>query len=111
VIESTQVITSVNELKLGFVLHMDNPFTGHIESVYYGIARRRIPTDGNSPEFLWVTQDWAYLGQHADSIPAEGSCGSAVWDNNGEIGLLLNYFEGRPLFPQRFGSWLRQQND
>lgn len=91
VIEFTQVVESVNELKLGDVLHMDNPFTGHIESVYYGTARRRIPRYENSPEFLWVTQDWGYFGQHADSIPAEGSCGSAVWDNNGKLVCFFRY--------------------
>jgi hypothetical protein len=90
-VEFTQVITPKDGLRIGDVLRMDNPFTGCIESVYYGTERRRVPDDSSDPKFCWTVQQWLWYGQRADAIPAERSCGSPIWDEDGKLVCFFRY--------------------
>ncbi|KAI9767362.1 MAG: hypothetical protein M1840_005772 [Geoglossum simile] len=57
------------------LLYMDNPFTG----------------DEDVPPFNWVRQDWIWMGQGSVDSPPDGSCGSPVWDTNGELVLFFRF--------------------
>lgn len=67
-------------------VYMDNPFTGYCEGQYLGTRFTRMPADeldlGYHP---WAFQQWIYLGQGMIMEPTEGSCGSPILDEDGQI--------------------------
>jgi hypothetical protein len=89
--EFTQVARPHEDLHIGDPLQMDNPFTGCIESSYFGTELRRVPDDSPDPKFHWTLQLWAWYGQHAGAIPAEGSCGSPIWNEDGKLVCFFRY--------------------
>ena len=71
-----QIISDPYSLQLGDKLSMENSFTGYLEAVYLGTEWKHILTDEPVLGFIWVKQDWSWLGQHPDNLPTEGSSGS-----------------------------------
>lgn len=63
---------------------MNNPFSGHCVGVYLGIEKGKVPSDENVLEDKWVTNEWSYFGNAGDE-PMEGSCGSPVLDEEGNV--------------------------
>ncbi|KAI9775992.1 MAG: hypothetical protein M1839_000691, partial [Geoglossum umbratile] len=72
-------------------LFMDNPFTGFAEGTWVATEQRRIPSDEDVPSFVWVRHDWIWMGQGSVDSPPDGSCGSPVWDVNGELVLFFRF--------------------
>lgn len=66
------------------IVSMDNPFSGHCSGVHLGIKKERVRSDENVLEHKWVTNEWSYFGNAGDE-PMEGSCGSPVLDEEGNV--------------------------
>lgn len=62
---------------------MNNPFSGHRDGLHIGSGLLRVPSDEASTLHHWVETQWCYYGNGVE--PAEGSCGSAVIDGEGNV--------------------------
>jgi hypothetical protein len=70
---------------------MDNSFTGLIDGQYIAVAMQRI-RDTDSTKHLWVEQNWLWFGQDPAKVPREGSCGSAIYDEDGDVIAFFRFF-------------------
>ena len=70
---------------------MDNPFTGYAEGLWTATERLRVPSDEDVPALTWVRHEWIWMGQGLVEEPAEGSCGSPVWDEDGNLVLFFRF--------------------
>lgn len=84
-------IRSPFELQYPEFLYMDNPFTGFAEGQWVATERRRVPSDEDVPVFNWVRHDWMWMGQGLVDAPTAGSCGSPVWDADGNLVLFFRF--------------------
>ncbi|KAL1968656.1 hypothetical protein VTN77DRAFT_1482 [Rasamsonia byssochlamydoides] len=67
-------------------LYMDNSFTGYLGALLVLKDYCRIPVDDSTvPKYHWVWQKWMYLGQRTLEDQLLGSCGSPIWDRNGDL--------------------------
>ncbi|GAM33385.1 hypothetical protein TCE0_004r00242 [Talaromyces pinophilus] len=71
-------------------LSMENSFTGLIDAQFLGVNRIRVTTS-DLTEHLWVNQLWAWSGQDPDKYPVAESCGSAIYDQDGNIVAFFRY--------------------
>lgn len=78
------------EMKMFDMVSMDTPFVGSIDGQFLTVVMRSMPTTSQQPQ--WVTQTWAWFGQDPSSMPAEGSCGSAIWDEDGYVVSFFRYY-------------------
>jgi len=78
-------------LRYGDFLYMDNPFTGYSEGQFLGTEYRRVPSDEDCEAHDWVRHQWLWLGQDLVEEPVAGSCGSPVWDENGDLVLFFRF--------------------
>ena len=76
------------ELKYPQFLYMDNPFTGYAEGLWIATERLRVPS---VPDLTWLRREWMWMGQGLVEEPAEGSCGSPVWDEDGNLVLFFRF--------------------
>lgn len=65
-------------------LFMENSFTGNTDAIFIHARLQRFPST-NPNIYTWIWQDWAWTGQDAARITAQGSCGSALWDEHGNV--------------------------
>ncbi|KAI5862476.1 hypothetical protein GGS23DRAFT_572537 [Durotheca rogersii] len=73
--------------------YLDSPDTGLIQGTYMFTSFAAIPSDDNSPEQQWIFTIWLYRGQDsAISLPG-GMCGSAIWNEDGDV---LGFFRYAP---------------
>lgn len=79
------------ELRYPEFLYMDNPFTGYAEGLWTATERLRVPSDEDVPALTWVRREWIWMGQGLVEEPAEGSCGSPVWDEDGNLVLFFRF--------------------
>ena len=84
-------IRSPFELNYPEFLFMDNPFTRFAEGQWVATERRRLPSNEDVPVLDWVRHDWMWMGQGSMDSPAAGSCGSPVWDSNGNLILFFRF--------------------
>ena len=65
-------------------ISMNNPFSGYRDGLHVGVEMKKVPSDEAVYPHDWVTNQWLYVGN--DGVgPTEGSCGSAVLDENGRV--------------------------
>jgi hypothetical protein len=81
-------IRSPFKLKCPEFLYMDNPFTGYAEGLWIATERLRVPS---VPALTWLRREWMWMGQGLVEEPAEGSCGSPVWDEDGNLVLFFRF--------------------
>ncbi|KAE8421589.1 hypothetical protein BDV36DRAFT_304697 [Aspergillus pseudocaelatus] len=85
-----------DETQIGSEVYMNNPFTGYSEGTCGPHSRLRIPSDDPyQGSIQWIKARWVYMGQGFIDRPEDGVCGSAVWNENGQV---LGFFcyAGRP---------------
>ncbi|PYI26357.1 hypothetical protein BP00DRAFT_440065 [Aspergillus indologenus CBS 114.80] len=91
-----------NESQIGTHVFMNNPFTGHSEGTCGPHSRLRIPIDDpHEVPLEWIKARWTYMGQGFTDRPKEGSCGSAVWNADGQV---LGFFRYASM-SQQFKDW------
>ncbi|OAP60401.1 hypothetical protein AYL99_05403 [Fonsecaea erecta] len=73
------------------IMCLDSPDTGFIEGFYQAPAYQAIPSDDGSPTQNWVFTKWYYLGQDSGINLPQGMCGSAMWDQDGNVLGLFRY--------------------
>lgn len=75
-----------DETQIGSEVYMNNPFTGYSEGTCGPHSRLRIPSDDPYQESIqWIKARWVYMGQGFIDRPEDGVCGSAVWNENGQV--------------------------
>jgi hypothetical protein len=79
------------ELRYPEFLYMDNPFTGYAEGLWTATERLRVPSDEDVPALTWVRHEWIWMGQGLVEELTEGSCGSPVWDEDGNLVLFFQF--------------------
>lgn len=75
------------------LVYLDSPDTGLIDGSFMATSFMAIPSDDNSPEQQWVFTTWIYLGQDSAIELPEGMCGSAIWNDDGDV---LGFFRYAP---------------
>lgn len=73
-------------------LHMENSLTGSTDAMFIHARLQRFPSVSSNP-YTWVWQDWAWAGQDAAHIPVKGSCGSALFDEDGNVVSFFHFIE------------------
>lgn len=77
--------------------YLDSPYTGNIEGfVVMNSVRIEKSSHPTESAFRYVIYSWLYFGQEEGDThklrPPDGTCGSAIWDDNGVIlGFFLYY--------------------
>jgi hypothetical protein len=79
------------ELRYPELLYMDNPFIGYAEGMWIATERLRVPSDEDVEVLNWVRHEWLWMGQGLVKEPVEGSCGSPVWDEDGNLVLFFRF--------------------
>jgi hypothetical protein len=94
---TTSKSTALNQIRNPFelnypeILYMDNPFIGYAEGLWTATERLRVPSDEDVPALTWVRHEWIWMGQGLAEELAEGSCGSPVWDEDGNLVLFFRF--------------------
>ncbi|KAE8347319.1 hypothetical protein BDV24DRAFT_157614 [Aspergillus arachidicola] len=79
---------------IGSEVYMNNPFTGYCEGTCGPHSKLRFPSDDPSEGSIkWIQARWAYMGQGFSERPDDSVCGSAVWNENGQVLGFLRYAE------------------
>ncbi|EFQ98274.1 hypothetical protein MGYG_01308 [Nannizzia gypsea CBS 118893] len=83
-----------NRCRAGSDIFINSPFTGYIEGTQGMRAMCRAPT-GNprKPEQVWIKTRWDYMGQGSSDTLADGICGSALWNDRGNV---VGFFRHAP---------------
>lgn len=80
--------------KPGDEIYINSPFTGYIEGTRGILSTCRVPSDDlREPEQWWIQTRWDYMGQGSSNSLADGICGSAIWNNEGNV---LGFFRYAP---------------
>lgn len=87
-----QGVRNPAEMKPYEHLYMENSFIGCTDAIFIHARLQRFPST-NPNIYTWIWQDWVWAGQDAARIPVQGSCGSALWDKDGNVVSLSNYME------------------
>ncbi|PKX89461.1 uncharacterized protein P174DRAFT_464582 [Aspergillus novofumigatus IBT 16806] len=75
-----------NESEIGSPVYMNNPFTGYSEGTCGPHSRLRIPSDDpHGVPLEWIRARWVYMGQGFIDRPEDGACGSAIWNDDGQV--------------------------
>ncbi|EAW17146.1 uncharacterized protein NFIA_005080 [Aspergillus fischeri NRRL 181] len=75
-----------NETRIGSPVYMNNPFTGFSEGTCGPHARLRIPSDDpHEVPLKWIRARWVYMGQGFIDRSEDGACGSAIWNDDGQV--------------------------
>ncbi|KAJ5902225.1 hypothetical protein N7495_002753 [Penicillium taxi] len=91
----TRLANSSDNKNLLFT-NLNSPFTGRMDGVVIG---KSVKIKGSGTAY--IVYDWSYSGQVEDNstvqAPADGVCGSAIWDDNGIVLGFYHYYikEGR----------------
>ncbi|KAK3363871.1 hypothetical protein B0T25DRAFT_470095 [Lasiosphaeria hispida] len=72
---------------------LDSPDTGLINGSLVVTSFQAVPSDNNSPVLQWVFTTWIYGGQDSAINLPEGMCGSAIWNEDGDV---LGFFRYAP---------------
>ncbi len=76
------------------LVHLDSPDTGLIDGLSMASSFLAIPSDDdNTPELHWVSSTWIYMGQDSATNLREETCGSAIWNEEGDV---LGFFRYAP---------------
>jgi len=86
-------LVSAKNWKLISDICLDSPDTGFIDGQFMWTAFQAIPYNDNSPELQWVHTTWSYMGQDSAINLPEGMCGSAMWNEDGDV---LGFFRYAP---------------
>ncbi|KAK3363877.1 hypothetical protein B0T25DRAFT_597419 [Lasiosphaeria hispida] len=79
-------LVRVKSRQLYNIVSLDSPNTGFINGSYIGTRSfQAVPNDDNSPELEWILTTWFYMGQQSGINLPEGMCGSAIWNEDGDI--------------------------
>ncbi|KAM0429745.1 hypothetical protein ACHAPT_006351 [Fusarium lateritium] len=79
-------LIKVDKLKQGDLVFLDSPDTGCLEGTLQGRAYQRVPTDDpNVPQQRWAFVTWFYMGQDSGINLPPGMCGSAIWNEDGDV--------------------------
>ncbi|KIW18100.1 hypothetical protein PV08_02387 [Exophiala spinifera] len=76
------------------IIHLDSPDTGFIDGQYMAPSYKAIPVDEGLPKLKWVSTTWYYMGEDSGTNLPAGMCGSAIWDEDGNV---LGFFKYAPL--------------
>ncbi|EEQ33426.1 hypothetical protein McanMca71_001413 [Microsporum canis] len=71
-------------------ISMDTPFSGPVDGQFLTVNMVSFP-EKNCKARRWVKQGWVWFGQDPKDIPPAGSCGSAIWDSEGNIICFFRY--------------------
>ncbi|KAM5448520.1 hypothetical protein MaudCBS49596_005314 [Microsporum audouinii] len=83
-----------NRVLQGRFIYMDSPFTGYIEGTQGVLATSRIlEDDPHEPKQVWVATRWDYMGQGSSNALVDGVCGSAIWNDEGNV---IGFFRYAP---------------
>lgn len=89
-------------MKYGDSVYMNSPWTGYGEGTYGPYVEDRIPRDDPfEPKQVWIQTRWLYLGQGFSHQAVDGACGSAIWNDDGNV---LGFFGYAPASGQ-FLDW------
>lgn len=84
----------VDETQIGSRVYMNNPFLGYSEGTCGSRGRMRVRSkDPNEPEVQWIKTRWLYLGQGFIDHLEDGVCGSAIWNDDGNV---IGFFRYAP---------------
>ncbi|CAG7952191.1 unnamed protein product [Penicillium nalgiovense] len=95
-----QDFVSIDELQIGANVYMNSPFTGYSEGTCGPHGRMRVPSDDPS-QHKWVKARWCYTGQGFAETLQDGVCGSAIWNDDGNV---IGFFRYAPRSGQ-FRGW------
>jgi hypothetical protein len=83
-IQLKRMVSAQNYQRFGLIC-LDSPDTGFIDGQFMLSSYQATPSGDNSPEQEWVLTTWSYMGQDsAENLP-EGMCGSAIWNEDGDV--------------------------
>ena len=82
--EKIQGIRSAFTMRRFDEVSINNPFSGYCVGLHLGVEKTRMPVDENGLEHKRVTNEWSYFG-NARNEPMEGSCGSPILDEEGNV--------------------------
>ncbi|EEQ27769.1 conserved hypothetical protein [Microsporum canis CBS 113480] len=83
-----------NRVSQGRFIYMDSPFTGYIEGTQSVLATSRIlEDDPHESKQVWVATRWDYMGQGSSNALVDGVCGSAIWNDEGNV---IGFFRYAP---------------
>ncbi|EEH02641.1 conserved hypothetical protein [Histoplasma capsulatum G186AR] len=84
-----------NNTQIGSEIYMNNPYLGYSEGTCGPHVRMHVPNDDpNEPEKLqWIKARWLYLGQGFIDHLEDGICGSAIWNDDGNV---IGFFRYAP---------------
>ncbi|KAJ5372663.1 hypothetical protein N7517_004669 [Penicillium concentricum] len=89
-----QGLVSADNLHIGPSVYMNSPFVGYCEGTCGPWDRKRVPIgDPSQPQFEWVKTRWCYMGQVSLERLRDGVCGSAIWDDDGNV---IGFFRYAP---------------
>ncbi|KAI8945585.1 hypothetical protein F4801DRAFT_567822 [Xylaria longipes] len=76
---------------------LNSPYTGNMEaSIVSKSVKLQASTHPTEDELRYVIYNWCYMGQtegNEDRVrPPDGTCGSAIWDDNGVITGFYHYY-------------------
>ncbi|KAH8879311.1 hypothetical protein GQ53DRAFT_849711 [Thozetella sp. PMI_491] len=74
-------------------IFLNSPNTNLINDTFMLTSFQTIPNDDNSIEQQWIFTVWVYSGQDSAINLPEGMCGSAIWDEDGDV---LGFFKYAP---------------
>ncbi len=86
-------LVRAKECRGGDPVCLDSPDTGFIDGTFMTTSFQAIPSDGNSPAQNWVFTALFYGGQDSAIKLPEGMCGSAIWNEDGDV---LGFFRYAP---------------
>ncbi|KZF20008.1 hypothetical protein L228DRAFT_270768 [Xylona heveae TC161] len=82
-IRLSKIGSAVNLRRADF-LTMDNPFSGTMDAFYIGTKFHLVLVEAED-EHRWVKMNWLWPRQLDQALPVDGSCGSAMFDENGRV--------------------------
>lgn len=86
--------TSVNNIRINSNIYMNNPFTGYSEGTSGPHVRLRVPSGSpDEPGMIWIRARWLDMGQGFSEQLQDGICGSAIWNDDGNV---LGFFRYAP---------------
>lgn len=81
---------SSDDVRIGEKVVMDSPFSGRREGLVGRVEFRRAGPESPDHALHWVTTVWTYIGNGSDELAA-GSCGSVLWNEDGEVVAIFGY--------------------
>ena len=79
------------DIRLRDNIHMNSAIPGWGEGMVVAEAYTCAPNQPAAPADAWIETNWTYHGQGSAQDLVDGTCGSAMWDDNGKVVSFFRY--------------------